>query len=291
MKASKVSSPSPLQLDIANQIIRLIRTGELAAGQHLTEQALAQRFGVSRTPVRLAFRLLEERGYLSSRANVGVVVTETLPREELTGTGVTGDELYLEILSDRVGGRLPDVLSEAELLARYQVSRSVLMRALLRMTHEGLLVRRKGHGWAFLPTLDSDDAKHESYRFRLMVECGGLREKTFRADPEVLAQSRQAHLDFLELDPAEQTSSLFFDINAHFHEMIAGFSGNRFVLESVRHHNQLRRLEEYRRHVHNPVNLSGPCQQHLAILEAVELDDAELAALLMHQHLLRASHF
>jgi len=291
MKASKVSSPSPLQLDIANQIIRLIRTGELAAGQHLTEQALAQRFGVSRTPVRLAFRLLEERGYLLSRTNAGVIVTEALPGEELAGTSVTGDELYLEILSDRVGGRLPDVLSEAELLARYQVSRSVLMRALLRMNHEGLLVRRKGHGWGFLPTLDSEEAKYESYRFRLMVECGGLREKTFRADPEMLAQSRQAHLDFLELDPAEQTSSLFFDINAHFHQMLAGFSGNRFVLDSVRHHNQLRRLEEYRRHVHNPVNLSGPCQEHLAILQAVELGDTELAALLMHQHLVKASHF
>ncbi|KQO00509.1 hypothetical protein ASF01_06075 [Stenotrophomonas sp. Leaf70] len=291
MKASKVSSPSPLQLDIANQVIRLIRTGELAPGQHLTEQALAQRFGVSRTPVRVAFKLLEERGYLLSRANAGVTVSEVLPGEELAGIGMTGEELYLSILSDRVQGQLPDVLSEAELLARYQVPRSVLMRALLRLNHEGLLVRRKGHGWGFQPTLDSDQAKYESYRFRLMVECGGLREKTFRADGETLEQSRQAHLDFLGLDPVEQTSSLFFDINAHFHEMLAGFSGNRFVLESVRHHNQLRRVEEYRRHVHNPVNLSGPCQEHLAILQAVEAGDAELAALLMHQHLLKASRF
>lgn len=291
MKAPKVSSPSPLQLDIANQIIRLIRTGELAPGQHLTEQALAQRFGVSRTPVRVAFKLLEERGYLLSRANAGVTVSEVLPGEELAGIGMTGEELYLSILSDRVQGQLPEVLSEAELLARYQVPRSVLMRALLRLNHEGLLVRRKGHGWGFQPTLDSDQAKYESYRFRLMVECGGLREKTFRADGEALEQSRQAHLDFLGLDPVEQTSSLFFDINAHFHEMLAGFSGNRFVLESVRHHNQLRRVEEYRRHVHNPVNLSGPCQEHLAILQAVGAGDAELAALLMHQHLLKASRF
>ena len=205
MKASKVSSPSPLQLDIANQVIRLIRTGELAPGQHLTEQALAQRFGVSRTPVRVAFKLLEERGYLLSRANAGVTVSEVLPGEELAGIGMTGEELYLSILSDRVQGQLPDVLSEAELLARYQVPRSVLMRALLRLNHEGLLVRRKGHGWGFQPTLDSDQAKYESYRFRLMVECGGLREKTFRADGEALEQSRQAHLDFLGLDPVEQT--------------------------------------------------------------------------------------
>lgn len=294
MKESKVSSASPLQLDLANQIIRLIRKGQILPGQHLTEQTLARQFDVSRSPVRAAFKLLEERGYLSSRANAGVTVSEQLPKaqqEELASEGTTSDELYLVILSDRVQGRLTDILSEAELLSRYQVSRSVLMRTLLRMNREGLLLRRKGNGWGFLPTLDSDQAKYESYRFRLMVECGGFREKAFKTDLGMLDQSRQAHQDFLRLGATKQTPVAFFDMNARFHEMLAGFSGNRFVLQAVRQQNQLRRVEEYRRHVRNPIDLSGPCHEHLAIITALEQEDLELATLLLHQHLVQASRF
>lgn len=294
MKDSRTASASPLQLDIANQIVRLIREGQILPGEHLTEQTLARRFEVSRSPIRAALKLLEDRGYLSSRANAGVTVLESLPRdqaEELAGTATTSDDLYLTILSDRVQGRLSDTLSEAELLARYDVSRSVLMRTLLRMNREGLLQRRKGNGWGFQPTLDSDQSKVESYRFRLMVECGGMREKTFKPDSKALASARQAHLEFLTLSPAEQTPIAFFEMNAQFHEMLAGFSGNRFVLQAVRQQNQLRRIEEYRRHVHNSIDLSGPCQEHLSIIEALEQEDVELATALLQQHLVQASRF
>ena len=79
MKEPKSPLASHLQLDIANQLVRLIREGQILPGQHLTEQGLAQQFDVSRSPVRAAFRLLEERGYLVSRANAGVTVLESLP--------------------------------------------------------------------------------------------------------------------------------------------------------------------------------------------------------------------
>lgn len=293
MKPVAPSVPSPLQIDIANQLIRQIRDGRIAAGQHLTEQALAQQFGVSRSPVRAALKLLEDHGYVLSRTNAGVSVATTLPDpeqdDELVGGGNTAEDLYRAILSDRAAGELGDILTEAELLARYDVTRSVLMRTLLRVNREGLIARRKGHGWTFLPALDSVAAKQESYRFRMMVECGGLREKTFTVDAPALARMRRSHEGFLQLAPAEQTSAAFFEMNAGFHELLAQFSGNRFVMQMVGHHNRLRRLEEFRRHADNPVNVRGPCQEHLDIIEALEAGDTELAALLMHRHLMRAS--
>ena len=290
-----IGRASPLQLDLANQIMRSIRDGVIAPGEHLTEQSLAQQMGVSRSPVRAAFKLLEQRGYLESRANAGVTVCEQLPEEADEGgfevEGMTEDGLYRELITARAQGRLPDVFSEAELLSRYEVTRSVLLRTLLRMSSEDLVARRKGNGWGFQPALSSTEAKQESYRFRMLVECGGVRETSFKSDADALARARAAHERFLRTPSNEQSSTDFIDMNSSFHEMLAEFSGNQFILQAVRSQNRLRRLEEYRRHANNPINVENSCQEHLRIIEALEQGDTDLAALLLHRHLSMASQF
>ncbi|PTT18377.1 GntR family transcriptional regulator, partial [Acidovorax sp. HMWF029] len=45
---------TPLHLDLADRISRLIHEDGLAAGARLNENQLAERLGVSRTPVRAA---------------------------------------------------------------------------------------------------------------------------------------------------------------------------------------------------------------------------------------------
>ncbi len=57
------------ELDVSNlsdrvyhHIKRLIMTGRLRGGQRIPEQAIAEKFGVSRTPIREALRRLEEHG-------------------------------------------------------------------------------------------------------------------------------------------------------------------------------------------------------------------------------------
>ena len=47
---------------VERAVARWIFDGELTAGQRLTEQELALRLGVSRGPVREAFRALEDLG-------------------------------------------------------------------------------------------------------------------------------------------------------------------------------------------------------------------------------------
>jgi DNA-binding GntR family transcriptional regulator len=61
--------------DLVAALVReLVITGELAAGEQLRQRDLAQRFGVSQTPVREAMRRLESEGLLVCDAHRGFTV-------------------------------------------------------------------------------------------------------------------------------------------------------------------------------------------------------------------------
>ncbi|OIQ92463.1 HTH-type transcriptional regulator LutR [mine drainage metagenome] len=61
---------------VHEEILRLIKTGELAAGDKLNELSFAQHFKVSRAPIREAFRGLEADGLVRLEKNRGVFVRE-----------------------------------------------------------------------------------------------------------------------------------------------------------------------------------------------------------------------
>lgn len=66
---------------VQNEIERMILDGALLPGAKLTESTLADQLGVSRGPVREAFRLLEEAGLVRTEKNRGVFV-RAVPIEE-----------------------------------------------------------------------------------------------------------------------------------------------------------------------------------------------------------------
>jgi len=59
---------------VTNQIRDEVVAGKFPAGQPLRESELAERFGVSRGPVRDAFLQLSQEGFLAYQANRGVTV-------------------------------------------------------------------------------------------------------------------------------------------------------------------------------------------------------------------------
>jgi DNA-binding GntR family transcriptional regulator len=61
---------------VAALIRQLIITGELPAGEQLRQRDLAQRFGVSQTPVREALRRLESEGLVVGDTHRGFTVVE-----------------------------------------------------------------------------------------------------------------------------------------------------------------------------------------------------------------------
>ena len=72
---------SSLTSVVQQEIERLIVSGELTPGEKLTEAMLAERLGVSRGPIREAFRLLEEAGLVRQEKNRGVFVRD-VPLDE-----------------------------------------------------------------------------------------------------------------------------------------------------------------------------------------------------------------
>ncbi|WP_086932617.1 GntR family transcriptional regulator [Agarilytica rhodophyticola] len=68
----------PIRDQIAEQIRSDIIAGDLAPTTKLNEQALADRFGVSRGPIRDVLLQLTKEGLLVSKSNCGVSVNSTL---------------------------------------------------------------------------------------------------------------------------------------------------------------------------------------------------------------------
>ena len=66
---------------ISQQLAEDIISGVLPPGEKLEEPALAQRFQVSRTPVREALRLLDARGLIELVPRRGGVVINTSPEQ------------------------------------------------------------------------------------------------------------------------------------------------------------------------------------------------------------------
>ena len=91
---------SSLPALVQQELERMILAGELPAGSKLNEAAIAERLGVSRGPVREAFRALEESGLVRLEKNRGVFVRQ-IPVEE-------ADEIYelRAVLDEFVGRRL-----------------------------------------------------------------------------------------------------------------------------------------------------------------------------------------
>ncbi|WP_122668312.1 GntR family transcriptional regulator [Pseudomonas viridiflava] len=69
---------------------KMISSGELAAGERLMEVPTAERFGVSRMPVRMAFRTLEQEGLLVPFGGRGFQVRSISPHEIAGAVEVRG---------------------------------------------------------------------------------------------------------------------------------------------------------------------------------------------------------
>lgn len=286
--------PSILQLDLARRIIDRIRDAGLAVGTRISAQELARLFGVSRSPITAALDLLVEKGVLQPMEKRGLRIARDVSALDLAEILPTSPfwELYRRMLRERAQGLLPQEISEAELMPRYGVSRGTIRKLLMRFAAEGLAQRLPGHGWRFAETLVGDDAHRESYEFRAIVECSALRTPHFKVNREIAAQIRRAHERILDNPTSRSSGDAWFRVNAFFHENLAGFSGNRFLTDAVRHQNNLRRMQEAAAFLELPATrIEQSCREHLAILEAAENGDLDWAEALLRQHLKQAMDF
>lgn len=286
MKHEIELEPSRLQRDLLPRIVGLLRR-EAETGGVLTEVTLAERLQVSRTPVRAALARLAERGVITRRPRQGIVLTgveddgiDDLAEPEPSEL----DRLFLAIARDRMAGRLPTEASEADLMRRYDVTRSLLLRVLAKMTEVALVERKPGHGWHFLSSSEDPEARAESYRYRRIIEPAALLEPGFRLDAGWAAEMRRRHEVMIAAPWREDLSIALFEMNADFHAGLAAASGNRYLDLAVQQQNRLRRFANYA-WAFGVERVAVSCREHLEILDRLERGERDIAALLMRRHL------
>jgi DNA-binding GntR family transcriptional regulator len=280
------SEPSALPAQLASQIVELLRTNKKVRGDHLSEQEFADAFRVSRTPVREAFRLLEDMSVLEKRPNRGYFLlrdADALEHQHLQA-GESEDRVYFDIAADRLSGALPERFTENQLMRRYGVSRSRLVKYLLQMQHEGWLERLPGHGWEFQPTLNSPEVYEQSFRFRLLIEPVALLEPGYTISPDTISHLRNQQKAMLDGGIFSYSRSHTFQIGATFHETIVAAAQNPFYVDAIRRVNRLRRLMEYRLTTGRS-RMIQQCKEHLALLDILETGNYSEASTYLRKHL------
>ena len=185
-------------------IERMILDGEIGPGAKLTEAWLSERLGVSRGPIREAFRMLEESGLVRQEKNRGVFVRD-IPLEEAL-------EIYdlRAAMDELVGRRLAEVITPEQLKA----ARAIVERM--------DVAARAGESDAYhLLNLEFHDAlvgftgnrKLAGVYRRLVKELALFRRRNLR-DQQLLPHSAAEHRAILKAiaagDP-EQAGRTMFD--------------------------------------------------------------------------------
>jgi DNA-binding GntR family transcriptional regulator len=279
---------SRLQSDLAAKILRMLKEQGVGPGYHLVELDLCRQFDVSRTPVRGALRLLEERGMVEGRTNRGYVLkTPIVEAPEFDPPSAQFEEdqnLFVAIARARNEGRLPDQCTQQELVRQFDVKLATAVRVLRQLADLGLAERKPGNGWSFNRGIDTPRARQDSYAFRSIIEPAGLLESTFEVDTDWLERSRASHLAFRRRRWKDTLAFEFYEINADFHEQLARCSGNRYIHGAVQQQNRLRSFLNYQ-WVNGPERVISSIDEHVAILDAVGASDNKRAHLLMKLHL------
>ncbi len=99
-----------LQDEVVGRVRRMIEDGALLPGDHVPERQLCTQLGVSRTPLREAFRVLAEQGLIELQPRRGAVVRRLKPEEI--------DHMFevLEVLEGLAGELACGVMAEEVLL-------------------------------------------------------------------------------------------------------------------------------------------------------------------------------
>ncbi|MBR0668734.1 GntR family transcriptional regulator [Roseomonas hellenica] len=276
---------------LATEILQHARHAGLGPGAHLREQALAEAFRVSRTPIRQALEMLAAQDLVERHRHRGFFL-KALPAEPAgpapgaAAAEVGEDPLYARIAEDHLDERLPARVTESELARRYGVTRSRLQRPLARLAREGLLERLPGQGWEFLPVLRSPEAYEQGYRFRALIEPAALMEAGYALAPETAAHLRARLRAVLDGGWKTWPRTEVQRAGAEFHEAIVAASGNPFLLESIRRVNRMRLLLERRiSGATDRERLIRTNEDHLRILDMIEAGDREGASHVLRAHL------
>jgi DNA-binding GntR family transcriptional regulator len=169
-------------------------------------------------------------------------------------------------------------LREQILAERYRVSRSPIRDSLLRLEREDLVTVMPRQGYQVRPISTSD--VENLFDFHLLVEPACAAAAARVEGPASLALDQ-----FRGFADEDKDETSFTGHNKSFHRAVAGLSGNlRMAAVALHLTEQLERLVQVSVRVFNHEQVRDSCLQHDAIIDAIQVHDAEGAGRLSYEH-------
>jgi len=278
LKQTKQVAQSPLQTRLLEQL-RLHLGEGMHAGDRLNEAELAERLGVSRTPLRHVLLKLKDDGILDLVPRRGFVLKDISLFSKVSPPA--GDFLDDRVMQDMALGELKGVFSERALMLRYGVPQGTLTSTLRRLTRDQLVEPSSGRGWVFADV--STEALADSYRFRQIMEPAGLLSDDYQVDEEALRALDGEHADACER-VEELDRRWLFELDARFHRAIAEGANSAEFVNAVERQNSIRRVAEYIGFVRLD-RVQQSLMEHRGVINALLSGSRQLAASLMQVHL------
>ena len=282
-----------LHVRIAEILAAEISGGVHPSGCHLVETQLAERFGVSRAPVRLALARLSEQGWLDHVPARGHTVRSgviTGPACDRSGEGDRDigarhawETIYAEV-EDAITTRISFgswQVPETALARTFRVSRTVARDVLARLQGRGL-VQMTGGRWV-APGL-SPQRVDELYRLRALLEPAAVRE-IGAALPPGLVDRATGRLEEAAARPPDGPT--LDALEQDLHVDLLSLCGNGTLLEAIRQPQSLLIAHRFLYRQTADLYETEPfIEEHLGFFRALGEGMVEEAASRLHRHLM-----
>ncbi len=206
----------PLRDVVFNTLRQAILTGELKPGERLMEIHLANRLGVSRTPIREAIRKLELEGLVTMIPRRGAEVAQITEKslQDVLEVRRALDGLSVELACDRITSEELEQLKQAcdafeqatqtrdpRKIARADVA---LHDIIVQATGNRRLVQMVNNLSEQMYRYRFEYIKDESKHQRLMEEHRIIYESILQKDKKTAAATAKLHIDNQEASITEQ---------------------------------------------------------------------------------------
>ena len=285
--------------EIEHTIINAINHELLPPGIVVTEDPVARLFGTSRTPVRMAFNKLEERGFLKRFEGRGFVVTgaEVSKRlaltHEMLGLCKTPTQLPQPMTAQRIAEDFEASIVQALPFGLYRVheqaaadhfdvSRTIIRELLSRLQDRGLLRKDLRSHWVVGPLTALDVAHYFAIRAKLeplaLVDSAPLLSQSLISQLHARASSATDKADNLTPDMLEQ-------LETDLHITLLGKSPNPHLLRMIRQSQVGLSVNQVFAETVGAKSFSISLMEHRIVLEFLIRGSWESAATAMEEHI------
>ncbi len=204
----RLNPPSLVQL-AAEELRRLILSGDLRPGERLIEERLTERLGISRPPLREAMRLLQREGLILTAPRRGATVTRLSESDVL-------EILTLRSALERLAVELGVPVTSPDGLQRCRAAIDDMAACAARGDRAGLVER----GYVFhhaIIALPGHRRLEEVYRslHQQLLLCMAMNLHTREHYFEDLAKHVERHRYLLELIEAGDPQAVLTELAAH----------------------------------------------------------------------------